>query len=66
MGIKLWVLMGSTSLSLKLGGIFSRKTFVRLAEFHQRSKLHKELNATFLTIIPKVPTPVDLDRLPAY
>ena len=66
MGVKLRVLMPSTSLSLKLGAIFSRKTFVGLAEFHRRTKLDKELNATFLTMIPKVPTPVDLEGLPAY
>lgn len=31
-----------------------------LIEFHRRGRINKEMNATFLTLIPKVPNPVDL------
>ena len=31
-----------------------------LSEFHRGGRLHKEINATFLTLVPKVPNPVDL------
>ena len=29
-----------------------------LSEFHQRGKLNRETNATFLCLIPKVPNPI--------
>lgn len=29
------------------------------SEFHQRGRLNKEVNATFLTLISKVPNPVE-------
>lgn len=31
-----------------------------LSKFHRRGKLNKEINATFLALIPKVPNPVEL------
>lgn len=33
---------------------------VMLSEFHSRGRINKEMNATFLTLIPKVPNPVGL------
>lgn len=40
---------------------FLKKDFIKkLSEFHLRGRLKKEINATFLTLIPKVPNPVDL------
>lgn len=31
-----------------------------LSEFHDRGRISREMNANFLTLIPKVPKPVDL------
>lgn len=31
-----------------------------LAEFYSRGKLNKETNTTFLTLVPKVPNPMEL------
>lgn len=46
---------------IKAGWGFLRQDFCdMLSEFHRRGRLHKAINATFLTLVPKVPNPVDL------
>lgn len=36
-----------------------------LSKFHRRERLNKKINATFVTLLPKVPYPVELkDFLP--
>lgn len=40
---------------------FLKRDFVdMLKEFHQRGRLNKAINATFFTLIPKEPNPMDL------
>lgn len=44
-------------------GFFRQDVCDMLSEFHRRGQLHKEINATFLTLVSKVPSPVDLKDL---
>ena len=46
---------------INAGWSFLCKDFYNmLSEFHKGGHLHKEINATFLTLIPKVPNPSGL------
>lgn len=46
---------------IKAGWDFLKKDFYEmLSEFHKKGRLNMELNAAFLTLIPKVPNPVEL------
>ncbi|XXG89385.1 hypothetical protein AAC387_Pa12g1395 [Persea americana] len=46
---------------IKAGWEFLKEDFGDiLSEFHRRGRINREMNATFLTLIPKVPNPVEL------
>lgn len=46
---------------IKAGWDFLKKNFMdMLTEFHRRGRLNGAINATFLTLIPKVPNLVEL------
>lgn len=47
---------------LKAGSDFLKVDFCKMhSEFHNRGRLNKELNATSIILIPKVPNPVELE-----
>ena len=46
---------------IKAGWEFLKEDFsAMLSEFHRRGRINREMNVTFLTLIPKVPNPVEL------
>ena len=46
--------------SLKLVGCSSRRMLEICSKFYKRGRINREMNATFITLIPKVPNPVEL------